>query len=160
MSQLGNTDKWVYVDITPGEETRAYKRLGDGVTGVTPSNNIITDSKHYINSKNPTTRVMGMAKQFNIAMERFDGDDANDYIAGLAEVIGDQAQTTLIVVDHHDSAAVTAKPAKLYNVTIAVNNEGSIVGGASMDMDVAVHVNGDPVVGTFNETTGAWTASN
>lgn len=158
MSQMGNTDKWVYIDKTPTGTTRAYKRLGLGVTGVTPANNIITDTKHYINAANPTTRVKGMSKQFNIAMERYAGDDANDYIAGLAEVIGDGAETTLIVVDHFSKEAVTAKPAKLYKVTIAVNNEGSIVGGGAMDMDVAVYVNGDPVSGTFNETTSAWTA--
>ena len=158
MSQLENTDRWVYIDKTPTGTTRAYKRLGLGVTGFTPANNIITDTKHYINAANPTTRVKGMSKQFNIAMERYAGDDANDFIAGLAEVIGDGAETTLIVVDHFNKAAVTAKPAKLYNVTIAVNNEGSIVGGGAMDMDVAVYVNGDPVSGTFNETDSAWTA--
>lgn len=157
MSQMGNTDKWVYIDKST-TSTPAYVRLGEGVTGVTPANNIITDTKHYINAANPTTRVKGMSKQFNIAMERYAGDDANDYIAGLAEVIGDGAETTLIVVDHFSEAAATTKPAKLYNVTIAVNNEGSIVGGGAMDMDVAVYVNGDPVSGTFNETTPAWTA--
>ena len=158
MSQMGNTDKWVYIDKST-TSTPAYVRLGEGVTGVTPANNIITDTKHYINAANPTTRVMGMSKQFNIAMERYAGDDANDFIAGLAEVIGDGAETTLIIVDHFSSAAAASKPAKLYNVTIAVNNEGSIVGGGAMDMDVAVYVNGDPVAGTFNETSAAWMAA-
>jgi len=157
MSQMGNTDKWVYIDKSK-TSTAEYVRLGEGVTGVTPANNIITDTKHYINAANPTTRVKGMSKQFNIAMERYAGDDANDFIASLAEVIGDGAETTLIVVDHFNEADVTAKPAKLYNVTIAVNNEGSIVGGGAMDMDVAVYVNGDPVSGTFSETSAAWTA--
>ena len=156
MSQLENTDKWVYIDKTPTAQTRTYKRLGLGVTGFTPANNIITDTKHYINAANPTTRVKGMSKQFNIAMERYEGDDANDFIASLAEVIGDGAETTLIIVDHFSTAAVTTKPAKRYNVTIAVNNEGSIVGGGAMDMDVAVYVNGDPTSGTFNETDSAW----
>ena len=158
MSQLENTDRWVYIDKTPTGTTREYVRLGLGVTGFTPANNIITDTKHYINAANPTTRVKGMSKQFNIAMERYKSDDANDFIASLAEVIGTGAQTTIIVVEHHDSAAVTAKPAKLYNVTIAVNNEGSIVGGGAMDMDVAVYVNGDPVSGNFNESSAEWTA--
>lgn len=159
MAQLTNVDRWIYIDKQPAETTAAYVRLGEGVTGVTPANNPITDTKHYINAKNPTTKVLGMSKQFAIAMERYDGDDANDFIAGLAEKIGTDLVTTLIVVEHHDEAAVTAKPAKLYNVTIAVNNEGSIVGGGAMDMDVAVYVNGDPVSGTFNETTAAWTAA-
>ena len=48
-----------------------------------PANNIITDTKHYINAANPTTRVKGMSKQFNIAMERYAGDDANDSSPGL-----------------------------------------------------------------------------
>jgi hypothetical protein len=157
--QLTNTDKWIYLDKTPGEQTRAYVRLGNGVTGVTPANNPIVDSKHYINAKNPTTKVLGMSKQFNIAMERYKGDDANDFIAGLAEKIGSALLTTLIVVDHHDVAEVTAKPAKLYGVTIAVNNEGAIVGGGAMDMDVSVYANGDPLSGTFNETTSVWTVA-
>lgn len=156
MSQMSNTDKWVYIDKS-ATTTAEYVRLGEGVTNITPANNIITDTKHYINAKNPTTSIKGMSKQFNITMERFSGDAANDYIAGLAEVIGPSAETTLIVVDHFNVAAVTAKPCKLYKVTIAVNNEGSIVGGGAMDMDVSVFVNGDPEVGTFNETTKAYT---
>ena len=47
----------------------------------------------------------------------------------------------------------------LYDVTIVVNGEGAIVGGGAMDMDVTIYANGDPVVGTFNETTSAWTAT-
>ena len=159
MAQLTNVDRWIYIDTSPTGQTRAYKRLGEGVTGVTPSNNPITDTKHYINAKNPTTKVLGMSKQFAIAMERYVGDDANDFIAGLAEKIGTDLVTTLIVVEHHDTAAVTAKPAKLYNATITVNGEGAIVGGGAMDMDVTVYANGDPVAGTFNETSSSWTAA-
>ena len=132
MSQLTNVDKWIFIDKTPAGGSRAYVRLGEGVTGVTPSNNPITDTKHYINAKNPTTKVLGMSKQFAIALERYKGDDANDYIAGLAEKIGTDLETTLIVVEHHDVAEVTAKPAKLYNATIAVNGEGAIVGGGEI----------------------------
>ncbi len=158
MGQLSNTDKWVYLDKTPAS-TATYVRLGAGVTSFVPSNNPTTDTKHYINAANPTTKVTGFSKQFAVAMERYKGDDANDFIAGLAGVIGTSANTTLIIVEHHDSAAVTAKPAKLYNVTIVVNGEGAIVGGGAMDMDVAIYANGDPVTGKFNETTSAWTTT-
>ncbi len=158
MSQLTNTDKWVYMNTSP-ESTATYARVGAGVTGVTPSNNPITDTKHYINAKNPTTKVLGTAKQFAFAMERFVGDDANDYIAGLAEGVGTTIETDIVIVDHYDEAIETAKPAKKYNVTVIVNNEGSIVGGGAMDMDVAVHVNGDPIEGTFDESTKAFTAA-
>ena len=156
MAQLGNLDKWVYINTTPSS-TATYARLGLGVTGVTPSNNPITDTKHYINAQNPTTKVLGTAKQFAIALERYDGDDANDYIAGLAEGIGTTIETDIVVVDHYDSAEVTAKPAKQYSVTVIVNGEGAIVGGAAMDMDATFHVNGDPTSVTFNETGLAFT---
>jgi hypothetical protein len=159
MAQLSNTDKWVYLDKTPTGETRAYVRLGAGVTSFVPANNPSVDTKHYINAANPTTKVTGFSKQFNVTMERYKSDDANDFIAGLAGKIGTDAATTIIVVEHHDSAAVTTKPAKLYNVTIVVNGEGAIVGGGAMDMDVAIYANGDPISGTFNETSAAWTAT-
>jgi hypothetical protein len=157
MAQKTNMDTWVYINTTPAETTDSYKRIGEGVTGITPANNPVTDTKHYINHQNPTTKVLGTAKQFTIAMERYVGDDANNFIAGLAEQIGDDLVTDIVVVDHGSGEAVTAKPAKKYEVTVVVNNEGSIVGGGAADMDVVFHVNGDPVVGTFNETTAAFT---
>lgn len=158
MAQLTNTDKWGFLNTTPSS-TATYARLGLGVTGVTPANNPITDTKHYINAKNPTTKVLGFSKQFTIALERYEGDDANDFIAGLAEKLGSDIETDIVIVDHFSEELPTAKPAKKYAVTVVVNNEGSIVGGAAMDMDVAVYVNGDPVSGTFDEDTKVFTAA-
>jgi hypothetical protein len=125
------------------------------VTGVTPANNPITDTKHYINAKNPTTKVLGFSKQFAIALERYEGDVANDFIAGLAEKLGSDIETDIVIVDHFDEALATAKPAKKYAVSVVVNNEGAIVGGGAMDMDVAVYVNGDPETVEFDETTSS-----
>ncbi|MEA5031986.1 MAG: hypothetical protein VB025_07530 [Sphaerochaeta sp.] len=156
MAQLTNTDKHAYINTTPSAAA-TYARVGEGVTGITPANNPITDTKHYVNHQNPTTKVLGTAKQFALALERYKGDDANDYIAGLSEKIGTDIVTDMVFVDHHDVALETAKPAKKYEVTVIVNNDGSIVGGGAMDMDVAIHVNGDPVAGTFNESTLAFT---
>lgn len=156
MAQLTNTDKWMFINKTPSA-TASYARVGEGVTGITPANNPITDTKHYVNHKNPTTKVLGTAKQFALAMERYLGDDANDFIAGLAEKIGTDLVTDIVIVDHYSTELETAKPARKYDVTVIVNNEGSIVGGGAADMDVAIHVNGDPVEGTFNEATSAFT---
>lgn len=158
MAQLTNIDRWAYIDKSE-TTTAEYVRIGEGVTSMAPSNNPITDTKHYINHKNSTTKVLGFGKQWALSMERFTGDDANDFIAGLSEKTGQEVVTTLVIVEHHDSAAVTAKPATRYEVTVVVGGEGAITGGAAMDMDVTIYANGDGVEGTFNETTKAFTAS-
>lgn len=158
MAQLTNIDRWAYIDKSE-TTTAEYVRIGEGVTSMAPSNNPITDTKHYINYKNSTTKVLGFGKQWALSMERFTGDDANDFIAGLSEKTGQEVVTTLVIVEHHDSAAVTAKPATRYEVTVVVGGEGAITGGAAMDMDVTIYANGDGVEGTFNETTKAFTAS-
>jgi hypothetical protein len=158
MAQLTNIDRHAYIDKS-GTTTPKYVRIGEGVTSMAPSNNPITDTKHYINYKNSTTKVLGFGKQWALTMERYAGDDANDFIAGLSEKTGEEVVTNLVIVEHHDSAAVTAKPATRYEVTVVVGGEGAITGGAAMDMDVTIYANGDGVVGTFNETTKAFTAS-
>ena len=158
MAQLTNIDRHAYIDKSE-TTTAEYVRIGEGVTSMAPSNNPITDTKHYINYKNSTTKVLGFGKQWALSMERFTGDDANDFIAGLSEKTGEEVVTTLVIVEHHDSAAVTAKPATRYEVTVVVGGEGTITGGAAMDMDVTIYANGDGVEGTFNETTKVFTAS-
>jgi len=158
MAQLTNIDRHAYIDKS-GTTTPEYVRIGEGVTSMAPSNNPITDTKHYINYKNSTTKVLGFGKQWALTMERYTGDDANDFIAGLAEKTGEEVLTSLVIVEHHDSAAVTAKPAMQYDVTVVVGGEGAITGGSAMDMDVTIYANGDGVAGTFNETTKAFTAS-
>ena len=158
MGQLTNIDRWAYIN-TGTVEAPNWARIGEGVTGMTPSNNPITDSKHYINHKNSTTKILGFGKQWAMTMERYTDDGANDYIAGLAEKTGKEVVTELVIVEHHDSAAVTAKPAKKYEVTVVVGGEGNITGGAAMDMDVTIYANGDGVEGTFNETGKSFSAS-
>ncbi len=157
MAQLTNIDRWAYIDKSE-TTTAEYVRIGEGVTSMAPSNNPITDTKHYINYKNSTTKVLGFGKQWALSMERFTGDDANDFIAGLSEKTGEEVVTNLVIVEHHDSAAVTAKPATRYEVTVVVGGDGAITGGAAMDMDVTIYANGDGVEGTFNETTKTFTA--
>lgn len=158
MAQLTNIDRWAYIDKSE-TTTPDFARIGEGVEALIPSNNPIVDTKHYINYRNPSNKVLGFSKQWAATMERYVGDDANDYIASLVEKTGADIASTLVIVDHHDSAAVTAKPAKKYNVIVVVNGEGTIQGGGPMDMDVVIYANGDPVEGTFNETTKAFTAS-
>lgn len=152
MAQLTNIDRWAYINKGT-KDAPVWARIGEGVTGLTPSNNPITDQKHYINHKNPNTQILGFAKQWSMALERYVGDDANDYIAGLAEKTGADIVSELVIVEYHDSAAATAKPAKKYEVTVVINSEGAIQGGAAMDMDVEMYANGDGVTGTFNTTT-------
>ena len=152
MGQLTNIDRWAFL-LVPGTPD-AYKRIGKGVTGITPSNNPQTDSKHYVDAKNPTTTVHGISKQWTLTMERYKGDPANDYIASLSEKL--DTSSYLVIAEAHlvpDSPATGEewyRPATRYPVDIVVNSEGSIVGGGAMDMDVVIHASGPGVAIEFD----------
>lgn len=154
-----NTDTLLFIDTTPSGETPTYARIGEGVVSATPSNNPTVDTKHYINHKGPTNTVTAVAKQIALSMERYTGDVANDFLAGLDGAIGDDVKTTLVKVDSWEGSDEAALPAKKYEVVVAVNNNGTVQGGGVQDMDVTLYCNGDPVEGTFNTSTKAFTAT-
>jgi hypothetical protein len=115
------------------------------------------DTKHYINHKGPTNTKASVARQWALSGERYKGAAANDYIMGLADATGADAETDIVICDTSATPTASAYPAKKYEVTVAVNNDGSIVGGETQAVDVTIYANGDAVVGTFNISTKAFT---
>lgn len=152
MSEQTNMDRAMFIDIA----TDSYKRVGEGVTAITPALNPATDQKHYVNAKNPTTKVTAFSRQYALTMERYKGDDANDYIAGLAGKLGDDIKTSILIVEMSEATAET-RPAVKYDATVVVENDGTIAGGGAMDMGVTIYVNGDGVKGTFKESDSSFT---
>lgn len=141
--QLTNIDRWAFIKDGGG----VYRRIGAGVTSINPSNNPIVDTKHYVDAQNPSSTVYGIAKQWALAMERYTGDAANDYIASFAEEVN--ASTELVIVEAHDvpedpeGGEEGYRPAKRYDITVVVNGEGAIQGGGPMDMDVVLYADKD-----------------
>lgn len=154
-----NTEKWLFIDTTPGEETAKYSRLGKGVTAATPANSPTVSSQHYIDAAAPSHAITGLEKTFALTMERYVGDSANDWLAALDDKTGDDVKTTLIVVDLTATASTqvaTAYPAKKYEIVVGLDQPYSVEGGASQAMSCTIYTNGDPVEGWFDTSDSSW----
>lgn len=154
-----NTERWLYIDTTPDQETAKYSRIGKGVTAATPANSPTVQTQHYIDASAPTHSITGLEKTFALTMERYVGDGANDYLAGLDDKTGDALKTTLVVVDLTETASTqvtTAYPAKKYEIVVGLDQPFSVEGGASQAMSCTLYTNGDPVEGWFDTSEGTW----
>ena len=154
-----NTERRLYVDTTPGSGSATYGRLGKGVTAATPSNNPTVNSQHYIDASAPTHSVSALEKQFALTMERYVGDEANDWLAGLDDKTGDDLKSTLVVVDMTAEASTqvtTAYPAKKYEIVVGLDQPYSVEGGATQAMSCTIYTNGDPVEGWFDTAEMTW----
>ena len=152
-----NTERWLYIDTTPDQETEKYSRIGKGVTAATPANSPTVQTQHYIDASAPTHSITGLEKTFALTMERYIGDGANDYLAGLDDKTGDALKTTLVVVDLTETASTqvtTAYPAKKYEIVVGLDQPFSVEGGASQAMSCTLYTNGDPAEGWFSD--GTW----
>ena len=154
-----NTERWLFIDTTPGEETQKFSRIGKGVTAATPANSPTVQTQHYIDASAPTHSITGLEKTFALTMERFVGDPANDFLAGLDDKTGDDLKSELVVLDRTVAASTqvtTAYPAKKYEVVIGLDQPYSVEGGASQAMSCTIYTNGDPVEGWFDTSDSSW----
>ncbi len=154
-----NTEKWLFLDTTPGEADATYGRLGKGVTAATPSNNPTVQTQHYIDASAPTHSVSAIEKQFALTMERYVGDAANDWLASLDDKTGDALKSTLVVVDltaDASASVATAYPAKKYEIVVGLDQPYSVEGGATQAMSCTIYTNGDPTEGWFDIEDMAW----
>ena len=154
-----NTERWLFIDTTPDQETAKYARLGKGVTAATPSNSPTVQSQHYIDASAPTHSITGLEKTFALTMERYVGDGANDYLSSLDDKTGDDVKTTLVIVDlttEASTAVATAYHAKKYEVVVGLDQPYSVEGGASQAMSCTIYTNGDPVEGWFDTSDSSW----
>ena len=154
-----NTERWLFIDTTPEQETAKYARIGKGVTAATPANSPTVASQHYIDASAPTHSITGLEKTFALTMERYVGDAANDYLAGLDDKTGDDVKTTLVVVDltgEASSTVTTAYKAKKYEVVVGLDQPYSVEGGAAQAMSCTIYTNGDPTGGWFDTSDSSW----
>lgn len=153
------TSRRLFVDTTPAGATRAYARVGTGVTTVTPSYNPTIKTVQYINMASSKSSRTAYSKQFGIAGERVVGDTFMDFLIGLAEKVGGDCETTLVSYNDWDTATDGVYPAKRYNIMISVTNDGTLAGGDTQAIEATVFVNSEATAGTFNPTTLVFTAS-
>lgn len=149
----------VYIDTTPTGGSATYAEINKGFTGFSKSNNPSIQTQQYIGDINATSAITALGMQFAYTGERVVGDVANDYFASLDGKIGNDLKTTLVKVNLWEADSTEAIPATLYNVVVAVSSDGDLSGGSTQAISGTVYVNGDPVKGTFNRSTKAFTAT-
>lgn len=150
-------DFGVYMDVVG--DGKKYERWGEGIDTFTPSQNPQVSTRQYIHQKNATSRVTSLQKQYAYAGERVIGDPVNDYLDSLEDKTGSDVETTMVGCDLKATATAGAYPAKRYKVTVAVSNPGDLSGGGTQAISGTIYVNGDPEDGTFDPSTGVFTAT-
>lgn len=138
-----------------------YVLMGAGFTDLNESPSAQTTSKRYVNDKNATKSIVGYdwSTAFNTDMIR--SEKAVDYICNIGELqlVGAEAETDYIIVDLDKpvSEKENTFTARKFRVAVEVssfdNNDGDMAASGNL---LGI---GDLVVGEFNTTTKAFTAS-
>jgi len=148
-----------FLNIVPGG-TASYKLLGDGITtGVINYNpNIITEQ--YIHEDSASSSVENYAPAMPVEATYKKGDLALDYVETLrkARAVGTAAETDVVNVWLYETAVSGEYPAEKQPVAISFETFGE-AGGVSNKISFTLNYIGDPILGTFNPTTNAFTAS-
>jgi hypothetical protein len=148
-----------YMDTTP-TTTATYSLIGDGVPSGKIAYNPKTESVAYISDENASVSVEGYAPTMAVEQIAIAGNAVFDYIESLlrTRAILDDAETSIVNVWAYESGGPTAYPAEKQPVVITIEDFGGD-GGTAAKINYTIHYNGDPIAGTFNTSTSAFTPS-
>jgi len=148
-----------YINTTPST-TATYKLLGEGILDSSINYNPQTSEKVYIHQDSGTTDIESYKPTMPVEAEHIESDDALEYLDGLrkARAVLDAAQTDVVNVWLYETPTAGAYPAEKQAVSIQFDTYGG-AGGEIAKMSFTILYRGDPTAGTFNPTTGTFTAS-
>lgn len=150
-----------FINSTPDETAATYELLGVGIMSLEMSYNPNVVSETPIHQDTASTSVESYAPTIPLEQYIEPGDDAFDYIDSLRQAgpatFGD-AETDIVEVRKYETPDTpgTTYPATQWPCCIAIDKIGGD-GGGSGKIGFTVHINGDPVDGTFNVNTLAFT---
>lgn len=159
MAKIKRSEVMTFMDTTPSS-TATYKLIGDGVTTGAIGYNPKTTEETYIHEDSATITVESYAPTMAVEAVAVSGDEVFDFIDGLrvARATLDAAETSIVNVWAYESGGPTAYPAEQQEVSIQIDEFGGD-GGTAVKINYTINFIGDPVVGTFNASTAAFTAS-
>lgn len=159
MAKIKRSEVMTFVNVNPSG-VASYKLLGDGVTTGAIGYNPKTSEETYIHEDSATISVESYAPNLPVEGIAVSGDDVFEFIDGLrvARAVLDDAETDIVNVWAYESGGPTAYPAEKQTVSIQIDEFGGD-GGASVKINYTINFIGDPVVGTFNASTSAFTPS-
>jgi len=135
-----------------------WSLLGDGVTTAKISYNPETTKEVYIHQDNGVTSIDSYTPTMPLEATAKAGDPVFDYVDGLrkARAVLDDALTEIINVWMYETGGPTAYPAEKQTVSIQWEDFGGD-GGKAAKGNFTINFLGDPIQGTFNATTPAFT---
>lgn len=148
-----------YIDTVPaGVET--YKLLAVGIEAAEISYNPETSEEAWLDEDNKSTSLDSYAPTMAIDSKQISDDDALNFVDGLRKSFAtlSDAETTIVNVDLYETPTGSEYPARQHNVNVQIDKFG---GDAAETNQFGFTLNymGDPVAGTFNPTTSAFTAT-
>lgn len=151
-----------YINTTP-KTTAQYELMGEGFTEMTESLNPQTKESGYIHQKSKSNSVTGYAPEYAFTAENIKGDPVCEYIAsiGNGRLIGTDAETDIVNVMLYKKVE-EGEEENLYEawqqkIAVKCDQVNGGPGQDSMPLTGSLLYKGDPVKGTFNIKTKAFT---
>lgn len=147
-----------YMDTVPSTEN--YDIIGDGVVSGTINMNPKTTEETYIDEDNASINVDSYAPTMPIEATAKEDDAVFEYLDGLRKTraVLDDCETTIVNVWNYETGGPTSAPANQQAVSIQIDSFGGD-GGVAAKLNYTINYIGDPIPGTFNITTKAFTAT-
>ena len=159
MAKIKRSEVMTFMNTTP-LAAATYKLIGDGVTTGAIGYNPKTTEETYIHEDSASISVDSYAPSMPVEAIAVSDDDVFAYIDALriARAVLDDAETDIVNVWAYEAGGPTAYPAEKQNVSIQIDEFGGD-GGSAVKINYTINFIGDPVVGTFNASTFAFTAT-
>lgn len=148
-----------FINTTPSA-TATYSLLGPGVVSGKINYNPKTTEEINIHEDTASISVDSYAPTMPAEQTANLGDEVFDFVDNLrrTRAIGADAETDIVNVWAYEAAVSGAYPAEKQTVAIAIEDFGGD-GGQPVKINYTINYVGDAIPGTFNPTTGTWTAT-
>ena len=159
MAKIKRSQIQTFINITPSS-TATYKLLGDGVTAGKIEYNPKTSEETYVHEDSATIAVESYAPVMPVEQTAISGDDVFDFVDDLRRdrAVLEDAETDIVNVWMYETGGPTAYPAEKQSVSIQIDDFGGD-GGQAAKINYTINYVGDPIAGTFNASTSAFTPS-
>ena len=159
MAKIKRSEVMTFMNVNPSGSA-SYKLIGDGVTTGAIGYNPKTSEETYIHEDSATISVESYAPSMPVEAMAVSGDDVFEFVDALrvARAVLDEAETDIVNVWAYESGGPTAYPAEKQTVSIQIDEFGGD-GGAAVKINYTINFIGDPIPGTFNANTSAFTPS-
>lgn len=136
-----------------------YHLLGDGIASLTEEFNAEEETVQWINQENGTTEINSYTPSISVEMQDIDQDDAElvDWFNNLIDTLPTGSNAVSSYVRVRIKGSGPSYPAVQRKCAISVGSTGGDA-GANVTNSITIGGRGDGIQGTFNVSTGKFTA--